>query len=207
MLLLFLDSSQLLLAALQHAKLHFSHQLLRHHAAAHCIPPDGFPSRVLINPYSLSSPDAAFEDRNVIRNFVHPQYIDGPGGSPFDIQLLKLTQSSNFQIINLNNETSVPFVGQALKTAGWGLLDGHDEAISDILQALNMTAISNAQCDRGVFDGFITPDMLCADGFNSTGPCNGDSGGPLVVSGEDGEDVQVGIASWVRVRCANREFC
>lgn len=102
--------------------------------------------------------------------------------------------------------TTVPAVDQELTVMGWGLLKGSDTSLPDILQSVNVTAISNEKCDRGVWDGRITPDMLCATGFNLTGSCNGDSGGPLIVPGATYEDdVQVGIVSFGFPGCLNRE--
>jgi len=80
---------------------------------------------------------------------------------------------------------------------GWGL----DESgqVSNILQQVDLTTMSNQDCDRiGQWDSRITNDMICATG-HLTAICDGDSGGPLMVKGN--ERIVIGVTSFGSENC------
>ncbi|KAJ8976741.1 hypothetical protein NQ317_004292 [Molorchus minor] len=59
---------------------------------------------------------------------------------------------------------------------------------SDILQAVNITVITNAACQQ-TYGSAIISSTICTSG--GIGVCSGDSGSPLVVAG-----MQIGIVSF-----------
>ncbi|KAM6220902.1 transmembrane protease serine 11C-like [Rhynchocyon petersi] len=80
---------------------------------------------------------------------------------------------------------------------GWGTLRS-DGTSPNILQKGLVKIIDNKTCNnKAVYDGAITPGMLCA-GFleGRVDACQGDSGGPLVSADSKGIWFLAGIVSW-----------
>ncbi|XP_069450330.1 transmembrane protease serine 11C-like [Ovis canadensis] len=95
-------------------------------------------------------------------------------------------------------ETSYAFPSNSdVVVTGWGTLKS-DGTSPNILQKGLVKIIDNKTCNRKVvYDGAITPGMLCA-GFleGSVDACQGDSGGPLVGADYKGTWFLAGIVSW-----------
>ncbi|KAF4013023.1 hypothetical protein G4228_004617 [Cervus hanglu yarkandensis] len=95
-------------------------------------------------------------------------------------------------------ETSYAFPHNSdVVVTGWGTLQS-DGTSPNILQKGLVKIIDNKTCNRRVvYDGAITPGMLCA-GFleGSVDACQGDSGGPLVGADNKGTWFLAGIVSW-----------
>nr|XP_014345345.1 PREDICTED: transmembrane protease serine 5-like [Latimeria chalumnae] len=81
--------------------------------------------------------------------------------------------------------------------SGWGYTRPDNFHIPDTLKEASVPLISTKKCNSScMYDGEITPRMLCA-GYpeGKTDACQGDSGGPLVC--EDGNVWHlVGVVSW-----------
>jgi len=66
--------------------------------------------------------------------------------------------------------------------AGWGRLT-EGGSLPDVLHSVNLTLLTNAQCEYGYPGDLIFDSMICAIGDLEGGEdsCQGDSGGPLFV--------------------------
>ncbi|XP_063919506.1 brachyurin-like [Zophobas morio] len=83
----------------------------------------------------------------------------------------------------------------ALVTAsGWGLTDGHGTTVSEVLNFVQLTVISNLDCQT--YFGTLESSILCTSGLQNSGVCNGDGGGPLVT-----DQVLIGIVSFTVPYC------
>lgn len=100
---------------------------------------------------------------------------------PRELKLNKYVQTAKLPKRQDNNT----YVGQLATIAGWGLM-AHEKP-TDLLQYINVTIISNQQCEQEWNDELKGNRKLMLDSFiciNSTEglPCRGDSGGPLVLA-------------------------
>ncbi|KAL8165900.1 UNVERIFIED_CONTAM: Transmembrane protease serine 11C [Gekko kuhli] len=118
-----------------------------------------------------------------------------------DIAVVKLAQRVEFtravHHVCLPDATEVfPYNIDAVVT-GWGALSNDGET-PNVLQQATVALIDSETCNRKeVYNGAITPGMLCA-GYLEGGvdSCQGDSGGPLVTPDTRGMWYLVGIVSW-----------
>ncbi|XP_010015155.1 PREDICTED: transmembrane protease serine 11E-like [Nestor notabilis] len=80
---------------------------------------------------------------------------------------------------------------------GWGALENDGYSVNQLRQA-EIKIINTATCNRReVYNGVITPGMLCAGYLmGKVDACQGDSGGPLVNANSRGIWYLVGIVSW-----------
>ena len=166
---------------------------------------------------ALGRHDLRTEEGQVFRvesEVPHPDYDEFT--TDFDFMLVFLrspaTLNGDISLVKLNDDPSVPRVGQRVTPMGWGDTDERDEVsqLSDVLMKTEVRVISGAECDESSgniggyedsYNGQITPNMLCAEAPN-TDSCQGDSGGPLVTTyGEK----QVGVVSW-GIGCASEHF-
>jgi secreted trypsin-like serine protease len=132
---------------------------------------------------------------------VHPYYTGGRSLSN-DYAIVKLSTPVEFdettQPICLPDPTK-NYDDSLAEVTGWGstVLGG---PIMDILQTVNVTTITNKQCqqihDQESKSATIAPSMLCA-GKPGRGSCHGDSGGPMITLSKDGSHFsQIGVVSW-----------
>jgi secreted trypsin-like serine protease len=103
-----------------------------------------------------------------------------------DIALIKLPKSLTLDEYTTTISLSSDEIkaGTAITVSGWGRTNVSSSAISNLLHYINLTTISNEQCqDAYGTTRLILPEMVCAalniDPVQA--PCHGDSGGPVVV--------------------------
>jgi trypsin len=141
----------------------------------------------------------------------YPQYDEYTTDSDWMVvhlaEPIDLSQS-NVGLVKLNQQSSMPAVGDKVTVVGWGVTKASGAGgVSDKLMQVSVNCISNDECDasgnhQDNYNGQITQNMLCAK-VNGGGKdsCQGDSGGPL--TNDVGE--QVGVVSW-GVGCADPDF-
>uniref|UniRef100_A0A674IVX1 Peptidase S1 domain-containing protein n=1 Tax=Terrapene triunguis TaxID=2587831 RepID=A0A674IVX1_9SAUR len=118
-----------------------------------------------------------------------------------DIAVVKLSKGVDFtntiHRVCLPDPSQIfPYNSDAVIT-GWGALSD-DGPSPNVLREATVKLIDSNTCNRReVYDGVITPGMLCA-GYLEGGvdACQGDSGGPLVSPDSRGMWYLVGIVSW-----------
>ncbi|XP_054847631.1 transmembrane protease serine 11C-like [Eublepharis macularius] len=166
-------------------------------SAAHCFKDAGNPQKwtVSFGPY-LKPPLSV---RIVKSITVHEKY--SYPSHEYDIAVVKLAKRVDFtrsvHRVCLPDATEVfPYNIDAVVT-GWGALSNDGET-PNVLQQATVELIDSDTCNRKeVYNGVITPGMLCA-GYLEGGvdSCQGDSGGPLVTPDSRGMWYLVGIVSW-----------
>uniref|UniRef100_A0A2P2IBW7 Trypsin n=2 Tax=Hirondellea gigas TaxID=1518452 RepID=A0A2P2IBW7_9CRUS len=114
-----------------------------------------------------------------------------------DIALLQLSSELNFD--TNTQPIAMPTQGQASAgeciVSGWGTIT-EGGSVSDILQKVSITYISDEDCRKSYGEDDIYDSMLCAGTpEGGTGPCQGDYGGPLVCSDGQGSKYLAGVAS------------
>jgi len=180
--------------------------------AAHC---DKSSTSIWIGRHDLRNRRESFEQRQVIDK-AYPGTRWDPNTNDNDIMLLHLEApvDPKYTPVLLDDgifTEDVEASGARVTAMGWGTTEWQGRR-SSVLREVTVTGFPREQCnDPRMYDGLITPNMLCAANFGKDS-CQGDSGGPLVVSKEEqdllgipglnsGEEVQVGVVSW-GVRCA-----
>lgn len=189
--------------------------------AAHCVVYGPGPTMYVAIPRGETTLENA-EKIKVSEVLVHPffslKYLAFPVN---DFAIIKLSRPVQFddyiQPICLPNPTEsfddVPGV-----VSGWGLVDYQNQVLADNLQTLNVTTMTNQQCQEKMNnliqssgqnspDDFITSSMICAADNTSPdkSPCGGDSGGPLLALNKEGSYYSlVGVVSWGDPFCAGQ---
>lgn len=118
-------------------------------------------------------------------------------------KLDKLVEMNTKSIeIEINEDDSVPSIGDDLQVVGLGTTDFPFLDFPTILLEVTQPYIGNRNCNRETsYNGAVTDVMLCA-GFLEEGgkTCLGDSGGPLIkrTIRDDGSivDIHVGLVTW-----------
>ena len=105
-----------------------------------------------------------------------------------------LTDAIQPTVLPSRSDIDNTFEGADARISGWGLTDGQNHDLSEVLNYVDVTVINNRQCEK-VF-GILLPSVICTSGARNTGSCNGDSGGPLVLNG-----VQIGVVSFGILDC------
>jgi len=168
--------------------------------AAHCVQ---YQSSVII---AFPQDDVSLKDGIKIRSSeirIHPDY-SSRGAPNNDFAIVKLSRPVTFDDtvspICLPNPT-LSYKGKLAEVTGWGNTKPNGFNIPEDLQTVNVTTMSNEECnklfkDQTGEDNQITKDMICAadPGKDS---CQGDSGGPLITLSDDGMYYsQIGVVSW-----------
>lgn len=156
---------------------------------------------VTLNTDNIVDVDAGAVERNAIRVVIHPDYRPDPDTSDnvddFDIALVELDASVNLTPVRLYTGALPAHLPTIV--AGWGATVGKDgSAPSDTLLQTQLIS-TTAQICNSAYEGSITSNMFCADGYTNTDTsdtCQGDSGGPLFVNLAQGGAMQIGITSF-----------
>uniref|UniRef100_A0A8C3UUW1 Peptidase S1 domain-containing protein n=1 Tax=Catharus ustulatus TaxID=91951 RepID=A0A8C3UUW1_CATUS len=185
--------------------------------AAHCTTPGV--TTVALGKHRLYAREAGEQRRMVARRVAHPGY--DPSTKDNDIMLLKLVAPAAIseRVRPIAVASCLPEAGTTCVTSGWGATTSPEVTYPEVLQCVNVTLFSSAECRRFYPDS-ITANMICAGNVqggtdscqgspNPTGapltpkpspnprvPPQGDSGGPLVCRG-----ALQGIVSWGMERC------
>ncbi|XP_074663805.1 kallikrein-8-like [Strix aluco] len=137
------------------------------------------------------------EVQKMVQKFVpHPNY--NPTTKDNDIMLMKLLTpvTLNNRIQPIPVASCLPEPGTTCVTSGWGATTSPEVTYPDVLQCVNVTIFSSAECHQ-LYPGSITDNMLCAGSLQGgRDSCQGDSGGPLVCN----RTLQ-GIVSWGMEKC------
>merc|ERR1711976_110006 len=176
--------------------------------AAHCIQ---FDVGVVLGMHdSWNDDESIYQYLDVAQSFLHPDFSLEPSeGFPNDIALLRLagladTSRSNIGTISLPSSTDKTFYeGRQCVITGWGLENGDDAFLPDVLREADVDVISESRCSE-LWQGVPIGDPhICVfdEQTQSRGACNGDSGGPLNCN-VDGTWEVAGVTSWGRAGCA-----
>ncbi|MGH0124802.1 UNVERIFIED_CONTAM: hypothetical protein FKN15_020037 [Acipenser sinensis] len=166
--------------------------------AAHCVYGFALPSSWTVHVGITDQPVTGGMAYTVKKIMHHKKYR--PKSLHYDIALMKLTTSiifdGNVEPICLPNYGEKFADGKMCWISGWGAMyDGGEGTVA--MNYAQIPLLSNKVCNQpDVYQGFITPAMICA-GYLEGGidSCQGDSGGPLAC-----EDSNVwklaGATSW-----------
>ncbi|OCT73578.1 anionic trypsin-2 [Xenopus laevis] len=116
-----------------------------------------------------------------------------------DIMLLKLASKANINCHVKTIQLASDLVEDNTEclASGWGTITSPEENYPDKLQCVNLSTVSNSECQACYPEDDITENMLCAGNMaGGKDTCKGDSGGPLVCNGE-----LHGITSWGHYIC------
>uniref|UniRef100_A0A336LNS7 CSON008473 protein n=1 Tax=Culicoides sonorensis TaxID=179676 RepID=A0A336LNS7_CULSO len=97
-----------------------------------------------------------------------------------DIALINLLSSIPFdtRIKKINLPYYDTKSGESCLISGWGYTSDSSIVLSDVLNFINTTTITNLQC-ASYLGGMITNNNLCASGERGMSTCTGDAGSPL----------------------------
>ncbi|KAM9048242.1 LOW QUALITY PROTEIN: kallikrein-12 [Megaptera novaeangliae] len=166
--------------------------------AAHC---SGSRYWLSLGEHSLSQLDWTEKIRHSGLSVTHPGYQAALQNHDNDLRLLQL----GFPVLLTRSIQPLPLpatcavAGTKCRISGWGTTNHPGNQLSDRLQCLNLSNVSNATC-RAAFPGRITDNMVCAGGIAGEDACQGDSGGPLVCGG-----VLQGLVPWGSVEPCGQE--
>ncbi|NWX01559.1 TM11C protease, partial [Caloenas nicobarica] len=166
-------------------------------SAAHCFRDMSHPQKWSATFGALLKPPAL--KRSVKTIIIHEKYRYPQ--HDYDIALVQLTKQVEFtssihHVCLPEPSQTFPYNIHAVIT-GWGALT-NDGPTPNVLQEATVKLIDSDTCNREeVYDGDITPRMLCA-GYLEGGvdACQGDSGGPLATPDSRLMWYLVGIVSW-----------
>jgi len=154
--------------------------------------------RVLLGEHNVT--DREFNRVDVAEIINHPNY--NPTTVDNDYAILRLAKPVSFtkkvSPACLPDDLTSTYEGTLATITGWGLLRDEGRA-PNVLQEVDVTAITNAKCQSEfprsqIFPDTITKNMLCASAPGKDS-CQGDSGGPLIAP-ENGRQALIGIVSW-----------
>ncbi|KAJ3656379.1 hypothetical protein Zmor_015462 [Zophobas morio] len=129
---------------------------------------------------------------------LHPEY--NPLTLENDIGLIKLRmpveRTAYVQPMTLLSLNNVPAGANSLQAMGWGQTTDENSGLSDDLNWVTLTTISNQEC-KITYGNQITDNMLCVVGNFNEGACTGDTGSPVMRWVRSVWSEHLGIASFV----------
>ncbi|CAG7785693.1 unnamed protein product [Allacma fusca] len=176
-------------------------------SAAHC-EYNGYD--VVAGAHSIQENESSQQRIKALRFEPHPNFDYFKASN--DVSVITLSQPLVFndrvKPLRLAPTSANP-EGQLCVNSGWGNANpsgGNPSIDPDVLQAVNLTIISEADCKRRFSGSNVDETMICAhDLAGGKGACNGDSGGPLVCSDANGPYL-AGTVSWGRNPCAQAQY-
>jgi trypsin len=125
-----------------------------------------------IGRYDLSDWSESFESFTIAQAITHPQF--NKVNYLYDYALLKLSGSSTYPYVKLNDNPSIPEVGSWVNVIGWGATESGGLS-SNTPNEVSIQVTSNDQCKMDYTAEQITDTMLCASSSGKDA-CQGDSG-------------------------------
>lgn len=173
--------------------------------AAHCMV-DTNPGdiQVAVGRDNIDTDLAQGQTLAVDRIVVHPKY---EATGTYDAALIHVTADITTApaiALAAPGEDSLEQQGAPLTVAGWGTEFFGSPVVPAQLKAVDVRAVSDANCVTNGLMGFQPDTEVCAEEIGGDS-CQGDSGGPLFGRLADGRRVQVGIVSY-GLGCATPGF-
>jgi trypsin len=149
--------------------------------AAHC---QGGKYDVVIARHDLGAGDG--ESIAMDYEISHPKYNDKTTDNDFNLVFLSRPTKEKVSLVNINNDSNSPRVGEEVIVMGWGdtTSDDYTQKLADKLMDVSVNVISNQDCDdsEGSINGWnedyhnqISDKMMCAKDSGEDA-CQGDSG-------------------------------
>lgn len=136
--------------------------------AAHC---QGGKYDVVIGRHDLDSKDG--ESIAMDYEIPYPKYNDKTTDGDFNLVFLKNPTTQKVSLVNINDDSNSPQVGDEVHVMGWGdtTADDYTQKLADKLMEVSVNVISNQDCDASKgqiggwvdsYNGQITNNMICA---------------------------------------------
>jgi len=174
--------------------------------AAHCFENKGVfiaasSIRVLLGEHNVA--DNEFTRVDVAEIINHPNYDSRTTDNDYAILRLenRVTFNNKVSPACLPADLSSTYANVLATATGWGRVR-FEGPIPNVLQEVDVTVVTNAECNRA-YRGKITSNMVCA-ADSGKDSCEGDSGGPLIAP-ENGRQALIGVVSWGG-GCADRRY-
>jgi len=166
--------------------------------AAHCA--QGVSAVTIYLGVTSLSNTAGRVTRQASRAIVHGSYSSSSLQN--DIALLQFSQSVTVSntVRAISLATSALGNSVTVTASGWGRTSDSSNAISQTLNYVSLSTITNAVC--GNTYGTIHAGIVCAQGSNTASTCNGDSGGPLVTGSGTGATLHGAVSFGSAQGCA-----
>ncbi|KAJ3656027.1 hypothetical protein Zmor_015132 [Zophobas morio] len=127
----------------------------------------------------LEGEDPSRETVATSEYIIHPDF--NPNTITNDIGLIKFRMPIQYTdyIRPINLPIRATQESELVISTGWGQTSDTDAQLSNVLQNVVLTSLSNEEC-RTVYGNQITETMICAAGNYNEGICIGDTGSPLI---------------------------
>ena len=123
--------------------------------AAHCAE---LVDAVQIGRFDLDK-NESYEEFNVIEKKIHSNY--DPASQDYDFMVLKLSGSSIYSPVTLDDGKAVLKKGTNLVVMGWGMESDVAEYGSNFLREVEVDFMEDKDC-KSLLPGMITQNMICA---------------------------------------------